>query len=71
MGALRKINENRPKPYKVTTKLAKIEAKFGPSMPNNPYISFLFDFIDELDLSSSFEVRILNSLPLLQEGKSS
>ena len=46
----------------------KIEARFGLSMPKNPYNNLLFDHIDEFEFFLIFWVPNLSYLPLLQEG---
>ena len=46
----------------------KTEARFGLSMPKNPYINLLFDHIDGFEFFFIFLVQILSYLPLLQEG---
>ena len=46
----------------------KIKARFGLSMPKNPYNNLLFDHIDGFEFFSIFLVLNLSYLPLLQEG---
>ena len=46
----------------------KTEARFGLSMPKNPYNNLLFDHIDGFKFFLIFWVQILSYLPLLQEG---
>ena len=46
----------------------KIEARFGLSMPKNPYENLLFDNNDGFEFFSIFWVKIQSYIPLLQEG---
>ena len=46
----------------------KTEARFGLSMPKNPYNNLLFDHIDGFEFSLIFWVQNLSYPPLLQEG---
>ena len=55
------------KPMKEQSK-HKIEARFGLSMPKNPYNNLLFDHIDRFEFFLIFWVQTLSYLPLLQEG---
>ena len=44
------------------------EARFGLSMPKNPYNNLLYDHINGFEFFLVFWVQILSYLPLLQEG---
>ena len=46
----------------------KTEARFGLSMPKNPYNNLLFDHIDGFEFFLIFWVPTLSYLSLLQEG---
>ena len=46
----------------------KIEARFGLSMPINPYNNILFNHIDGFEFFLIFLVPNFSYLPLIQEG---
>ena len=46
----------------------KIEARFGLSIPKNPYNNLLFDHINGFEFVLIFWVPNLSYLPLPQEG---
>ena len=45
-----------------------MEARFGLSMPKNPYNNFLFEHINGFEFSLIVWVQILSYVPLLKEG---
>ena len=46
----------------------KTEARFGLSMPKNPYNNLMFDHIGGFEFFLIFRVQILSYLPLFQKG---
>ena len=72
---LRKTGKNRhvlglksgQKPMKEQS-YHKLEARFGLSMPKNPFNNLLLDHINEFEFFLIFWVHILSYVPLLQEG---